>query len=261
MSDLLQIVTWRDLLDIILVAFVIYNLLLLIQGTRAVQILLGISFIGVTYFIARAFQLLTLRTIIENLSLFLPFAIIVLFQHEIRRALASFGRNPLLNRSAGQQEVESTINEIVLAATTLSSRRIGALIVIERLQGLRNFIENGIKMDAAVGYDLLINVFTPGTPLHDGAAIVQQNRIAAAACFLPLTSNPELSTACGTRHRAALGISEETDAIAVVVSEETGRISVTTDGEMVSDLDSKRLRNLLFQMILADAQGGRRRSA
>jgi len=261
MSDLLQMVTWRDFLDIVLVAVVIYNLLLLIRGTRAVQILLGISFIGVAYFIARAFELLTLRTIIENLSLFLPFAIIVLFQHEIRRALASFGRNPLLNRGAGQQEIESTINEIALAATSMSNRRIGALIVIERLQGLRNFIENGIEMDAAVGYDLLINVFTPGTPLHDGAAIIQHDRIAAAACFLPLTSNPELSTACGTRHRAALGISEETDALAVVVSEETGTISVAAEGELIPDLDSKSLRNLLFQMILTDTQGSRRRSA
>lgn len=261
MTDLLRLVTWRDFLDIFLVAIVIYNLLLLIRGTRAVQILLGISFIGVAYFMARAFQLLTLQRIIENLSLFLPLAIIVLFQHEIRRALASFGRNPLLNRGAGQEVVESMINEIVLAATSLSNHRIGALIVIERLQGLRNFIENGIEMDAAVGYDLLINIFTPGTPLHDGAAIIQNDRIAAAACFLPLTSNPELSTACGTRHRAALGISEETDALAVVVSEETARISVAIDGELISDLDSKGLRNLLFQMILSDSYIDHRRSA
>ena len=143
----------------------------------------------------------------------------------------------------------------------MSNRRTGALIVIERLEGLRNFIENGIEIDAAVGYDLLTNIFTLGTPLHDGAAIIQGDRIAAAACFLPLTSNPELSTTCGTRHRAALGISEETDALAVVVSEENARISVAVDGELISDLDSKALRNLLFQMILTDSHAGQGKSA
>ena len=164
----------------------------------------------------------------------LPFAIIVLFQHEIRRALADFGRNPLV-RFGRQERIESSLQEIVLAATTLSSRRIGALIVIERLQGLRNYVENGIRLDAVVSYDLLLTIFNPDTPLHDGAVIVQDDRIAAAACFLPLTSNPELSKGYGTRHRAALGITEETDAVAVVVSEETGRISVAVDGELHDD--------------------------
>jgi diadenylate cyclase len=260
-SAFLQMITWRDVLDVVLVAIIIYNLLLLIRGTRAVQVLLGISFIAVTYFLARAFQLVTLQTIISNLSLFLPFAIIVLFQQEIRRALASFGRNPLLGRGASREVVESSIHEIVLATTALSNRQIGALIVIERLQGLRNYVENGIALDAALGYDLLINIFSPGTPLHDGAAIIQQDRIAGAACFLPLTSNPELSTEFGTRHRAALGISEETDALAVVVSEETAHISVAVDGEMIRNLDAKSLRNLLYQMLLSDSYVGNRRAS
>lgn len=257
-------VTWRDVVDILAVAFVVYNLLLLIRGTRAVQMLLGILFVAALYYVARVAELPTLRRILESLLIFLPFAIIVLFQHEIRRALASFGRNPLWGFSRSQQ-VESTFNEIVLAATTLSSRRIGSLIVVERLDGLRTYVENGIALDAVVSYDLLINVFTPETPLHDGAVIIQGDRIAAAASFLPLTLNPELSKDFGTRHRAALGISEETDAVAVVVSEETGVISLAFDGELVRGLDPKSLRNDLYKYLISDLKpetaAGRGRSA
>lgn len=247
----LQMISWRDLLDIALVTVVIYNLLLLIRGTRAVQILAGILLIGAAYYMAGAAKLVTLQELLGNFVLVLPVAIIVLFQHEIRRALAAFGRGPLLGLGT-HEKVESTINEMVLASTTLADRRIGALIVVQRLEGLRNYIENGIALDAHVTYDLLINLFSPDTPLHDGAAIVQQDRIAAAACFLPLTSNPELSKEFGTRHRAALGISEETDALAIVVSEETGIISIAIGGEMIRDLDSKRLRNNLFKYLITD---------
>lgn len=267
LPDFLQLpgpVTWRDVVDILAVAFVVYNLLLLIRGTRAVQMLLGILFVAALYYLARVAELPTLRRILESLLIFLPFAIIVLFQHEIRRALASFGRNPLWGFSRSQQ-VESTFNEIVLAATTLSSRRIGALIVVERLDGLRTYVENGIALDSVVSYDLLINVFTPETPLHDGAVIIQGDRIAAAASFLPLTLNPELSKDFGTRHRAALGISEETDAVAVVVSEETGVISLAFDGELVRGLDPKSLRNDLYKYLISDLKpetaAGRGRSA
>ena len=153
---------------------------------------------------------------------------------------------------AKQQKVEKTFNEVVLAATSMASRRIGALIVLERLEGLRNYIENGISLDAVVTYDLLMNLFSPDTPLHDGAVIIQEDRIAAAACFLPLTFNPELSTELGTRHRAALGITEETDALAVVVSEETGQISVARDGVLSRDLDGKDLRNTLYDYLITD---------
>ncbi|HSF41580.1 MAG TPA: diadenylate cyclase CdaA, partial [Thermoanaerobaculia bacterium] len=179
------------------------------------------------------------------------------FQAEIRRALANFGRNPLWGL-AKQQKAVASFGDIVLAVTTLSTRRIGALIVIERLQGLRNYIENGIALDANISYDLLINIFVPDTPLHDGAVIVQDDRIAAAACFLPLTANPELSKELGTRHRAALGITDETDAVAVVVSEETGVISVAFEGVLYRDLDSKSLRNALYKYLLTDLypQGG-----
>ncbi len=245
------LLTWHDALDILFVAVVIYNLLLLIRGTRAVQMLLGIVFVGLVYYLAQLAELPTLKKILENLLIVLPFAIIVLFQQEIRRALANFGRNPLWGLTK-QQKVVSSFGDIVLAATTLSSQHTGALIVIERLQGLRNFVENGIELDSTISYDLLINVFTPDTPLHDGAVIVQDDRIAAAACFLPLTGNPELSKDFGTRHRAALGITEETDAVAVVVSEETGIISLAFDGELIRDLDGKSLRNMLYQYLVTD---------
>ena len=245
----LEILSWRDAVDILAVALIIYNLLLLIRGTRAVQMLLGLFFLGLVYYGAILAELPTLQKILENLLIVLPFAIIVLFQQEIRRALVSFGRNPLWGL-AKQQKVVASFSEIVLAATTLSTRRTGALIVIERLHGLRNYIENGISIDAVVSYDLLINIFQPDTPLHDGAVIIQDDRIAAAACFLPLTPNPELSKEFGTRHRAALGLTEETDAVAVVVSEETGIISVAFDGAMIRDLDSHGLRNALYEHLL-----------
>ena len=250
-TEWIQFISWRDVLDVALVAVVIYNLLLLIRGTRAVQMLLGLLFIGAAYYLAGAANLLTLQQLLGSFLFVLPFAIIVLFQQEIRRALASFGRNPLWGLGT-HQKTEATINETVLAAAAMAERRTGALIVIQRLEGLRNFIENGIAIDALVSYDLLINIFNPETPLHDGAVIIQEDRIAAAACFLPLTLKPELSKEFGTRHRAALGISEEVDALAVVVSEETGTISLAIDGRMIRDLDGKSLRNTLYQYLITD---------
>ncbi|HEX2164807.1 MAG TPA: diadenylate cyclase CdaA [Thermoanaerobaculia bacterium] len=250
-AEIVNLLSWRDLVDVAAVAVIIYYLLLLVRGTRAAQMLTGLALIGAIYQASRVFDLPTLERILESLLILLPIAAIVLFQQEIRRALANFGRNALWGFPK-QRKVESTFNEIVLAATALSGKRIGALIVVERLEGLRNWIENGIALDSIVSYDLLINVFTPDTPLHDGAVIIQEDRIAAAACFLPLTFNPELSTELGTRHRAALGISEETDALAVVVSEETGTISVAYEGRMVRDLDGKTLRTTLYQYLVTD---------
>jgi diadenylate cyclase len=247
----LELLTWRDAIDVLAVAIIIYNLLLLIRGTRAVQMLLGLFFLGMVYYVALLAELPTLQRILENLLIVLPFAVIVLFQAEIRRALADFGRNPLWGL-AKQQKVVASFSDLVLATTTLSTRRVGALIIIERLHGLRTYIENGISLDAVVSYDLLINIFMPDTPLHDGAVIVQDDRIAAAACFLPLTPNPELSKEFGTRHRAALGITEETDAVAVVVSEETGIISVAFNGILNQDLDSNSLRNTLYKYLVTD---------
>ncbi len=243
--------SWRDVVDVLLVTLVFYNVLLLIRGTREVQILIGILILVVLFYTAQALELRALETTLQNFFIVLPVALIVLFQQEIRRALATFGSTPLLGW-ADKREVASTFNEITLAATTLAERRIGALIVIERLEGLRNYIENGILLDAVVSLDLLINLFTLGTPTHDGAVIIRADRIAAAACYLPLTQKPELSKDLGTRHRAAIGISEETDALVVVVSEETGTISVTFKGEIIRPLESKDLRNLLYKHLVTE---------
>lgn len=243
--------SWLDVVDVVLVAVVVYNLLLLIRGTREVQILIGILILAVSYYVASFLQLRALAATFQTFLAVLPVAIIVLFQHEIRRALAVFGSTPLLGWS-DQRKVASTFNEITLAATSLADRKIGALIVIERLEGLRNYVENGIHLDAVVSLDLLISLFVPQTPTHDGAVIIQGDRLAAAACYLPLTQNPELSKDLGTRHRAALGISEETDALAVVVSEETGTISVAFGGDILRPLESKDLRNLLYKRLVTD---------
>lgn len=242
---------WTDVVDVLLVTLVLYNLLLLIRGTREVQIVIGILILVLLYYVARGLELPALETTLENFFTLLPVAIIILFQREIRRALARFGSNRFWGWSV-QRKVASTFNEMVLAATTLAERRIGALIVIERLEGLRNYAENGIQLDAVVSLDLLINLFSPGTPTHDGAVMIQGDRIAAAACFLPLTQNPELSPDFGTRHRAALGISEETDALALVVSEETGTLSVAIGGRIHRALESKDLRNLLYKYLVTD---------
>ena len=170
----------------------------------------------------------------------------MLFAQELRRALAAFGRNPLFAWFSGYH-AEETISDIVLAATSLSARRVGALIVCERREGLKNYIENGVPVDSAVSYDLLVTIFTPGTALHDGAVIIAGERVAAAACFLPLSLREDFSKRLGTRHRAAIGITEETDALAVVVSEERGAISVARDGVLIEDLDGKGLRDLLLR--------------
>ena len=249
-------VSWWDLVDLLAVAFIVYNLLLLIRGTRAVQMLIGILILGGVYYVARLSHLPTLKAILESLLIFLPLAVIVLFQTELRRALTSFGRTPLWGL-APHQKIESTFSEIVLTATTLASRRTGGLIVVERLAGLRPYVENGIELDATVSSDLLVTLFHPETPLHDGAVIIQDGRIAAAACFLPLSTTQTLSRKHGTRHRAAIGISEETDAVAVIISEETGTISVAYDGVLNRGLDGKGLRNMLYKTLITDLGTGR----
>jgi len=238
--------TWRDAVDVLIVALIVYMLLRLIRGTRAVQMVLGILTVFVIYEIAVFLNLAALRTILQALFFYVPFAIIVLFAQELRRALATFGRTPFFAWFSGYQ-AEETISDIVLAVTSLSARRTGALIVLERREGLKNYIENGVRLDSAVSYDLLVTVFAPGTPLHDGAVILSGERVAAAACFLPLSLNEGLSKRFGTRHRAAIGITEETDALAVVVSEERGTISVARNGQMIEDLDGKGLRDLLLR--------------
>src|SRR6187401_564355 len=205
-------ISWWDVIDIALVAVLVYELLLLIRGTRAVQMALGASFLIGLYFVSRQLELETVNWLIRNLATYVVFAFIVLFQSDIRRALLHFGRGPFFRYFERASSTSETLEELVIAATTLSTRRIGTLIVIERQIGLRNYIEGGIPLDAAVTYDLIASIFQPTAPLHDGAVIVQGDRIAAAACFLPLSVNPKVSRALGTRHRAALGLTEENDA-------------------------------------------------
>jgi diadenylate cyclase len=234
----------RDAIDIAIVAYLIYRFLLLLRGTRGAQMTLGIVVLLLLYWVTRYFRLITVQWLFTNLLTYVVFGIIVLYQNEIRRALAGIGRNPLAGRqwrSGGAQHFE----EIVLAVTTLASRKIGALIVVERDIGLRNYAESGIALDAVLTYDLLVTIFSPHTPMHDGAVIVQRNRVIAAGCFLPLTLDPYLSKELGTRHRAAIGITEETDAVAVIVSEESGIISASLGGKIIRNLDGTALRGLL----------------
>jgi diadenylate cyclase len=220
----------------------------LLRGTRAVPTVVGMVILALLYWMAVAQDLATLEFVLRSAVLYIGVAIIVLFQSEIRQALIYFGnrlRIPVLRRQRGQLG-ETIYDEIVLAATTLSSEKIGALIVVERNVGLRNLIDAGVSIDAKLSYDLLVTIFNPTTPLHDGAVIIQNERIAAASVFLPLTKNPSVSRELGTRHRAAIGVTEGSDAVSVVVSEETGLITFVESGEVKRNLDTTALRLLLL---------------
>ena len=243
---------WWDALDILLVAFIIYQLLQFIRGTHAVQMALGALVLVVLFWTSLLLNLETVNWLLRTFLPFLVFGIIVIFQTEIRKVLAHLGKTPFLGAQTAKHK-EEVIDEVVLAATTLAGSRTGAIMVLEREMGLRSYIETGIALDAMLTYDLLINVFTPETPLHDGAVIIQGNRIAAAACFLPLTVNPELSRTLGSRHRAAIGLSEDTDAVAVVVSEETGIISLVEGGQIRRDLDGRALKAALVTALAGGA--------
>lgn len=250
----------RNLLDLALVFLIVYTILKLLRGTRAVPMAVGIAAFALLYLIAYRYDLATLEFILRGALLYLGVAIIVLFQAEIRQALITLGtrlRMPLLARHRGQFG-EGVYDEIVLAATTLASTKTGALVVIERSIGLQNVIEGGVRLDAELTYDLLVTVFNPATPLHDGAVIVRGHRVAAAACFLPLTLNPRLSKDLGTRHRAAIGITEDTDSVAVVVSEETGLISFVQGGQIRRGLDATKLRTEIFDAMQAPKRGDAR---
>jgi diadenylate cyclase len=192
----------------------------------------------------------TVNWLIRNLAGYIVFAVIVLFQSDIRRALAHFGRAPFFRYFAKAESQEDSIEELVMATSMLSSQRIGAIIAIERQIGLRNYIEGGIRLDAVLTYDLLQSIFLPSSPLHDGAVIVQDDRVASAACFLPLTVNPKLSKELGSRHRVAIGLTEENDSVAIVVSEETGNVSIVVDGQIERGLDTDMLRARLRSLVL-----------
>jgi len=236
-----------SILDIVLVAILIYQFLVLVRGTRAAPMLVGVATLGLAFYFARLGDLRTLNWLLSTLLPFAVFALIVVFQSEIRHALANLGSRISLMRSSSS--VADVYDDIVLAANLFSQNQTGALIVIEREIGLRTYIESGVSLDARLSYDLLATVFRPSAPLHDGAVIVQRDRIAAAACFLPLSMNPVLSTQLGTRHRAAIGITEETDAVAVIISEETGTISMAVAGSIERELTVERLRERLSALL------------
>ncbi len=236
-----------SIIDIVLVAILIYQFLALVRGTRAAPMLVGLATLGLAFYFARLGELRTLNWLLSTLLPYVVFALIVVFQSEIRHALANLGSRISLMRSSSS--VADVYDDIVLAANLFSQNQTGALIVIEREIGLRTYIESGVALDARLSYDLLATIFRPSAPLHDGAVIVQRDRIAAAACFLPLSMNPVLSTQLGTRHRAAIGITEETDAVAVIISEETGTISMAVAGSIERELTVERLRERLSALL------------
>jgi diadenylate cyclase len=245
--------TIRDVVDIALVAYITYRFLLLMRGTRGAQMTFGIAVLLLFYWVTRYYRLTAVQWLLTNALTYIVFGIIVLYQNEIRRVLAGIGRTLLLGqyrRRGGKDGYE----EIILAATTLASKKIGALIVVERDIGLRNYAESGIALDAILTYDLLVTIFSHNTPLHDGAVIVQRNRIIAAGCFLPVTLDPLLSKEMGTRHRAAIGITEETDSVAVIVSEETGIVSAAIEGKITRNLDGAGLRTILQSVMEGRSQ-------
>jgi diadenylate cyclase len=255
LAELLQRppVTFWDVVDILIVSVIVYEVLKLIRGTHAAQMALGIAVIVAMFYFSRNFQLETLNWLIRNVVGYVVFAAIVLMQGDIRRALVHIGRAPffrVFRRFERPATDDELVEELVVAATMLAAKRTGALIVIERSIGLRNYIESGIPLDARLTYDLLVSIFQPTSPLHDGAVIVQSDRIAAAACFLPLTINPRLSRELGSRHRAAIGLTEENDAVALVVSEETGVISLVMNGEIDRTIPVEQLRSRLAGLVL-----------
>lgn len=246
---LARIISLRSLIDFAVVFVLVYLLLRLVRGTRAAPMAAGLVGLLVLYYLAVTQDLPALEFFLRGASVYIGIAVIVLFQVEIRQALIYLGnrlQNPIRRKQFGQLG-ETIFDEIILAAATLSSTKTGALIVIERGVGLRNFVDAGVRLDALLGYDLLITVFNPETPLHDGAVIIQNERIASAACFLPLTQNPRLTKDMGTRHRAAIGVTEDTDAVVVVISEETGIISFVEEGRIKRNLDTTQLRRLLLE--------------
>ena len=241
----------RNLADIVLVFLLVYAVLKLLRGTRAAPMAAGIAAIVFLYWLSVQQDLATLEFVLRNGLLYIGIAIIVLFQSEIRQGLISFGnrfRMPFTRAHRGQFG-EGVYDEVVLAASTLASTKTGALIVIERNVGLKNVTDGGVQLDAELSYDLLVSVFNTASPLHDGAVVIRRHRIAAASCFLPLTLNPRLSKELGTRHRAAIGVTEDTDAVAVIVSEETGLISYVQGGEIKRGLDATRLRASIFEAL------------
>jgi len=248
--DRLSQFTVKDLIEVAIIAYIFYRLLLLLRRTRAMRMVWGLVMFGLIGLLANLLGFRTLEFLMSNVYSYIVIAIIVLFQNEIRRLLTTLGRTAYFRSLRGGRGSEvDPIDEIVTAATGLAANRHGAIVVFEREMTLGQYADSGIRLDASTSYDLLVSIFNPATPLHDGAVIMRLGRIAAAACFLPLTTNPRLSRELGSRHRAAIGITEETDAVAVVVSEETGKISIGVDGHLTRGLNAEQLADQLRKLL------------
>jgi len=253
--DILASIRWQDVVDIAIVSVLIYWIIILIKGTRAVQMIFGLALIIVAFIVSRKGDLLTLHWILNTfLSSILVF-IIVIFQHDIRRALTTFGKNPFFT-GTGTVNESHFFEELITATTSLASKKIGALIALERETGLREYIEGGIDLDAVVSKELIGSIFQPLSPLHDGAMIIRHGKIAAAGCLLPISMDSQVSSDMGTRHRAAIGLTKETDAAVIVISEETGTISFALEGKITRNLDTTTLRRILLRLF--EAKGPRR---
>ncbi|MCK4501840.1 MAG: diadenylate cyclase CdaA [Desulfuromonadales bacterium] len=248
MLDVLTNIRLLDILDIVIVAFIIYRIILLIRGTRAVQMLLGLAVIFAVYVASRVGDLHTLNWFLSNFLSSIILVIIVIFQNDIRRALVHVGRNPFFGGLSMNDE-SVAIDELVKACGILGGRKIGALIVVERENGINDILESGTVIDARITCELIRSIFMPSSPIHDGALVVQQGRLSKAGCFLPLSRGLDLTKDLGTRHRAALGLTELADAVAIVVSEETGNISVAVNGGMTRNLDATSLKKVLGRLL------------
>jgi len=242
-----------DILDIVIVTALVYQLFHMIRGTRAVQLVIGVAILILAYAASRRFGLYTLQYVLQYLGVVIPIAVLVIFQPELRRMLEQLGRGGVLVSAfaplgLGREETIRLVNDVSRASRILGLRKIGGLLVLERHTGLADYIETGIKVDAVVTVQLLISVFFPNSPLHDGAAIIRGNRVMAAGCLLPLSENLAVTKTLGTRHRAGLGVTEQTDAVAIIVSEETGTVTLAREGELHRDLSEEELKAALLTL-------------
>jgi diadenylate cyclase len=242
--ELLKQIRWQDILDIVFVAIILYRVLLIVKGTKAAQMLIGLGLLLLASLLSGHLELYTVNWIIQSLWAQIVIVLIILFQPEIRRALAHMGEARFLSAFTSAEELKS-LDEIVKASAALANRKMGALMVIERETSLKDFVEMGTLLDAKVSKDILLSIFHTASPIHDGAVVIRGNRILAAGCFLPIALSSEVSKALGTRHRAGVGLTEETDAIAIIVSEETGAISMASAGKLETAIDMENLRNRL----------------
>jgi diadenylate cyclase len=244
--EIISLIRWQDILDVIIVAAILYRVLLIVKGTRAAHMLMGLGVLFVAFLFSGQLRLYTIDWIIQSLWAQVVLAVIILFQPEIRKALAHMGKARFLPSFAGAEELRSR-EEIVKAANSLANRKLGALIVIEKENSLDDIMEIGTQLDAKVSQELLLSIFHPSSPIHDGAAVIRGNRVISAGCFLPLTLSSKLSRSFGTRHRAGIGLTEETDAVVIIISEETGTISAAVGGKILKKMDTGKLRDFLTE--------------